>query len=314
MAALLLDLEPGDEVLVPSFTFVSTANAFVLRGARPVFVDVDPSGNLDVAAAGALRTERTRAVCVVHYAGSSCDLDVLAEALPGVPLVEDAAQAIGTTFRGRPLGTFGVAGALSFHETKNVGCGEGGALIVGREELVERSEFLREKGTNRRKFSQGLVDKYTWVDVGSSYALSELNAAYLEPQLRALDAIQARRAEVFGRYRQALEAPAERAGARILLPPEHNGPGNAHLFALVFRSGPQRMRYIAHMREHGILTPFHYVPLHSSPFGRRFHDERPLPMSDQLGECLVRLPLFFNLTDAQVDEVVDRTLEFLRGQ
>jgi dTDP-4-amino-4,6-dideoxygalactose transaminase len=314
MAALLLDLRPGDEVLVPSFTFVSTANAFVLRGARPVFVDVDASGNLDVSSVAGLRTDRTRAVCAVHYAGNSCDLDALREALPGVSLVEDAAQAIGATFRGRPLGTLGVAGALSFHETKNVGCGEGGALLVGREGLVERAEFVREKGTNRRKFSQGLVDKYTWVDVGSSYALSELNAAYLEPQLRALDGIQARRAEVFSRYVEALSGPAERAGTRLLLPPEHNGPGNAHLFALVFRTGQQRTRYIAHMREHGILTPFHYVALHRSPFGSRFHDGRSLPMSDLLTDCLVRLPLFFNLTDAQVDEVVDRTLGFLRGQ
>jgi dTDP-4-amino-4,6-dideoxygalactose transaminase len=313
MAALLLDLRPGDEVLVPSFTFVSTANAFVLRGARPVFVDVDASGNLDVSSVAALRTQRTRAVCAVHYAGSSCDLDALGEALPGLPLVEDAAQAIGASFRGRPLGTLGVAGALSFHETKNVGCGEGGALMV-REELAERAEFLREKGTNRRKFSQGLVDRYTWVDVGSSYVLSEINAAYLEPQLRALDAIQARRTEVFARYVEALARPAERAGARVLLPPEHNGRGNAHLFALVFRAGEQRTRYIAHMRGHGILTPFHYVALHRSPFGRRFHDGRPLPVSDLLTDCLVRLPLFFNLTNPQVEEVVDRTLEFLRGQ
>jgi dTDP-4-amino-4,6-dideoxygalactose transaminase len=314
MAALLLDLRPGDEVLVPSFTFVSTANAFVLRGARPVFVDVDASGNLDVSTVGALRTGRTRAVCAVHYAGNSCDLDALREALPGIALVEDAAQAIGATFRGRPLGTLGLAGALSFHETKNVGCGEGGALVVDGEALVERAEFLREKGTNRRKFSQGLVDKYTWVDIGSSYALSELNAAYLEPQLRAFDRIQARRTEVFSRYVEALARPAERAGVRLLLPPEHNGSGNAHLFALVLRSNQQRTRYIAHMREHGILTPFHYVALHRSPFGSRFHDGRSLPMSDLLTDCLVRLPLFFNLTDAQVGEVVDRTLEFLRGQ
>ena len=312
MTALLLSLEPGDEVLLPSFTFVSTANAFVLRGARPVLVDVDASGNIDVAAVAALRTPRTRAVCAVPYAGNSCDLDALAAALPGVPLIEDAAQAIGASFRGRPLGTLGIAGAISFHETKNVGCGEGGALVLPDPALIERAEFLREKGTNRRKFSQGLVDKYTWVDVGSSYVLSELAAAYLEPQLRAVEGIQARRAQVFDRYREALAGPAERVGARVLEPPAHNGPGNAHLFAVVFRSGEQRTRYIARMGEHGILTPFHYVALHRSPMGRRFHDGRPLPMSDQLTECLVRLPLFFNLDDAQVDEVVDRTLEYLR--
>jgi dTDP-4-amino-4,6-dideoxygalactose transaminase len=313
MAALLLELQRGDEVLLPSFTFVSTANAFVLRGARPVFVDVDANGNIDVAGAAALRSNRTRAVCAVHYAGNSCDLEALASALPGLPLVEDAAQAIGSSFGGRPLGTFGVAGAISFHETKNVGCGEGGALLLPRPELVDRAEFLREKGTDRRKFSKGLVDKYTWVDVGSSYVLSELNAAYLEPQLRALERIQARRAQVFARYREALTGPASRAGGRVIETPPHNGQGNAHLFALVFRSGEQRTRYIAHMGERGILTPFHYVALHRSPMGRRFHDGQPLPMSDQLTECLVRLPLFFNLTDAQVDEVIDRTLEFLRG-
>ncbi len=313
MAALLLDLQPGEEVLLPAFTFVSTANAFVLRGVRPVFVDVDGSGNLDVAAAAALRSRRTRAVCAVHYAGNSCDLDALAAALPGLPLVEDAAQAIGATFRGRPLGTLGVAGAISFHETKNVGCGEGGALVLPRPDLVERAEFIREKGTDRRKFSQGLVDRYTWVDIGSSYVLSELNAAYLEPQLRALERIQARREQVFARYRQALAAPSARAGARIIEPPPHNGAGNAHLFALVFRSPEQRTRYIAHMGASGILTPFHYVALHRSPMGRRFHDGRPLPISDQLTDCLVRLPLFFNIADAQVDEVIDRTLEFLRA-
>lgn len=312
MAALLLDIGPGDEVLLPSFTFVSTANAFALRGARPVFVDVDATGNLDVEQAAALRTDRTRAVCAVHYGGNSCDLDALAAALPGVPLVEDAAQAIGAHFRGRPLGTLGIASALSFHESKNVGCGEGGALVLPGPQWVERAEFLREKGTNRRKFLQGLVDKYTWVDVGSSYVLSELNAAYLEPQLLALDRIQARRTEIFGRYREALAVPVERVGARLLEPPAHNGNGNAHLFAIVFRSGEHRTRYIGQMRGHGIATPFHYIALHGSPVGRRFHDGRRLPRSDELTDCLVRLPLFFNLTDAQVDQVIDRTLEFLR--
>ncbi len=314
MAALLLDLQPGDEVLLPAFTFVSTANAFVLRGVRPVFVDIDAAAGTSTWREPPRCEPAGRPRCVaVHYAGNSCDLEALAAALPGLPLVEDAAQAIGATFRGRPLGTLGVAGAISFHETKNVGCGEGGALALPRPDLVERAEFIREKGTNRRKFSQGLVDKYTWVDVGSSYVLSELNAAYLEPQLRAVERIQARRAQVFGRYRQALAAPSVRAGARIIEPPAHNGAGNAHLFALVFRSSEQRTRYIAHMGASGILTPFHYVALHRSPMGRRFHDGRPLPISDQLTDCLVRLPLFFNIADAQVDEVIDRTLEFLRA-
>jgi len=312
VAALLLDLAPGDEVILPSFTFVSTANAFVLRGARPVFADVDSTGNLDVRDVERLRTPRTRAVCVVHYAGNSCDLDALARAASGLPIVEDAAQALGATFQGRPLGTFGVAGTLSFHETKNVGCGEGGALILSDSRLVERAEYIREKGTNRRRFHQGLVDKYTWVDIGSSYVLSELNAAYLLPQLEAFPRVQGRRRAVFTAYRAALEGPATRAGVSVV---GHHprGEGNFHLFALVFRRPEQRTAYIAHMRGHGILTPFHYVALHLSPMGQRYHDGRPLPESERLTHCLVRLPLFFNITDAEVDTVIGRTLEFLGG-
>jgi dTDP-4-amino-4,6-dideoxygalactose transaminase len=312
MAALLLEVGPEDEVIVPSFTFVSTANAFVLRGARPVFADVDENGNLDVGEVERLRTARTRAICVVHYAGNSCDMDALRVAARGLPIIEDAAQALGAEFRGKPLGTLGFAGAISFHETKNVGCGEGGALLLPAGELAERAEYLREKGTNRRRFHEGLVDKYTWVDVGSSYVLSELNAAYLSPQLEAFAKIQERRHAVFRAYQQALEEPAERAGAALLGIPAGNTP-NAHLFALVFRNGKQRTDYIRHMRENGILTPFHYVALHLSPMGQRFHDGRPLPVSERLTDCLVRLPLFFNITNSEVDTVIGRTLEFLRG-
>ena len=312
MAALLLDVGPGDEVILPSFTFVSTANAFVLRGARPVFADVDASGNIAAREVERLRTARTRTVCVVHYAGNSCDMEALAVAARGLPLVEDAAQALGATFRGKPLGTCGVAGAISFHETKNVGCGEGGALVLSDRALVERAEYLREKGTNRRRFHERLVDKYTWVDVGSSYVLSELNAAYLLPQLEAFDVIQQRRRAVHGAYQAALREPAERAGAELLPSPADNS-GNAHLFALVFAQARQRTRYIAYMREHDILTPFHYVALHLSPMGRRFHTGAALPMSERLTSCLVRLPLFFNITDAEVDTVIGRTLEFLHA-
>ncbi len=312
MAALLLDVGPGDEVILPSFTFVSTANAFVLRGARPVFADVDESGNIDIREVERLRTARTRAVCVVHYAGNSCDMEALAVAARGLPVVEDAAQALGASFRGKPLGTFGFAGTISFHETKNVGCGEGGALIVSDSDMVERAEYLREKGTNRRRFHQGLVDKYTWVDIGSSYVLSELNAAYLLPQLEAFDKIQRRRHEVFRAYELALQAPAERAGAALLPVPPGN-TSNSHLFALVFQRGAQRAAYISHMREHGILTPFHYVALHRSPMGQKFHDGRSLPMAEHLTDCLVRLPLFFNITDAEVETIIGRTVEFISG-
>jgi dTDP-4-amino-4,6-dideoxygalactose transaminase len=239
-------------------------------------------------------------------------MEALLALCPGVPVVEDAAQAIGARFGGRSLGTFGRCGAISFHETKNVGCGEGGALVLGDESWIERAEYLREKGTNRSRFVAGLVDKYTWVDVGSSYVLSELNAAYLRDQLVELERIQARRAAVHERYSNALASAVEAKGGYVVRGHRRNTP-NHHLFGIVFREGEQRARFIQHMRQHGILTPFHYVALHGSPFGSRFHDGRPLPNSERLTRCLVRLPLFFNLTDAEVDEVAGRALEFLRG-
>jgi dTDP-4-amino-4,6-dideoxygalactose transaminase len=312
MAALLLDISPGDEVIVPSFTFVSTANAFVLRGARPVFADVDPLGNLSISEVERLKTSKTRAVCVVHYAGNSCDLDALKATLGPIPLVEDAAQALGATFRGAPLGGLGRMACFSFHETKNVGCGEGGALALGQPEDEERAFILRDKGTNRQKFSLGLVDKYTWVDLGSSYVLSELNSAYLEPQLDAFEKIQARRKALWEAYARELGPGAERSGARILGTPSHNN-GNAHLFAMVFSRAEQRSAFIGWMKSHGILTPFHYVALHRSPMGQRFHDGRDLPMSQQLTDRLVRLPLFFNMTDAELDTVISKVKEFLSG-
>jgi dTDP-4-amino-4,6-dideoxygalactose transaminase len=227
-----------------------------------------------------------------------------------IPVVEDAAQALSAAFDGRPLGTFGVCGAFSFHETKNVGCGEGGALTIRDARLIDRAEYLRDKGTNRRKFQEGLVDKYTWVDRGSSYALSDINAAYLSSQLDELDRIQARRRVIYERYARGLSNVAERAGVHVVGQPRRNTP-NQHLFALVFREAGQRTRFIAHMRQREILTPFHYVALHLSPMGREFHDGRSLPMAEWLSSCLVRLPLFFNQTDAEVDRVIEATNEFL---
>jgi dTDP-4-amino-4,6-dideoxygalactose transaminase len=312
MAALLLDLKEGDEVIVPSYTFVSTANAFVLRGARPVFADVDAHGNLDPREVTRLRGPRTRAVVVVHYAGNSCDLEDLAARCGPVPIVEDAAQALGASFDGRALGTFGACGAFSFHETKNVGCGEGGALTVRDERLLERAEYLRDKGTNRKRFLSGLVDKYTWVDVGSSYVLSDLNAAYLAAQLEAFERIQGRRKELHDRYVRELGPALERVGAYLVRPSPRNVP-NQHLVGVVFRSGGQRDAFVAFMKERGIIAPFHYVALHLSPMGRRLHSGEALPMSERLTSCLVRLPLFFNMTDAEQDEVLARTREFLDG-
>jgi dTDP-4-amino-4,6-dideoxygalactose transaminase len=312
MAAMLLELKEGDEFIVPSYTFVSTANAFVLRGARPVFADVDRDGNLDPEEVRRLRTRRTCAVVVVHYAGNSCDMRDLVDACGEVPIVEDAAQALGARFDDKPLGTFGVCGSFSFHETKNVGCGEGGALTLRDERLLERAEYFRDKGTNRRRFLSGLVDKYTWVDVGSSYVLSDLNAAYLAAQLDELPRIQARRAQIFGRYQSELSGLVEQKGGYVVRHQSRNTP-NHHLFALVFRTGEQRDRFIAHMKAHHIIAPFHYVALHLSPMGKRFHGERPLPGSERLTSRLVRLPLFFNMTDREQDEVIARIREFLNG-
>ena len=312
MAALLLELGPGDEFIVPAFAFVSTANAFVLRGARPVFADVDADGQLDPGEVARLKGPRTRAVVVIHYAGNSGDLRRLADAAGQVPIVEDAAQSLGARFDGRPLGAFGVCAAISFHETKNIGCGEGGAIALSDPRLVERAEVLREKGTNRRRFASGLVDKYTWVDVGSSWVLSDLNAAYLFAQLEARERIQARRTEQFERYRAALVEAVERAGGAIVRPHPLNA-SNHHLFAIVFRRPEERERYIAFMRGHRIVAPFHYVSLHLSEMGRRFHDGRALPESERLTARLVRLPLHFNLADAEQEEVIGRTREFLDG-
>jgi len=312
MAALLLEVGPGDEFIVPSYTFVSTANAFVLRGARPVFADVDAHGNLDLEHVEKLLGPRTKAVLVVHYAGNSCDMEALLKLCGDVPVVEDAAQALAASFDGRPLGTFGVCSAFSFHETKNIGCGEGGALTLRDANLIDRAEYLRDKGTNRRKFQNGIVDKYTWVDVGSSYVLSDLNAAYLSTQLEALSRIQARRQQIYSAYQEALTEPVERMGGYIVKGSPRN-TGNQHLFALVFRAPEHRTGFIAHMRKHDIIAPFHYVALHQSPMGQTFHDGSKLPNSERLTGCLVRLPLFFNMTDAERDEVIGRTQEFLRA-
>jgi dTDP-4-amino-4,6-dideoxygalactose transaminase len=312
MAGMLLGLQPGDEFIVPSFTFVSTVNAFLRRGARPVFVDCDLDGNVDIADVQRAITPRTKAIVVVHYAGSSCDLQRLLEVAGSIPVVEDAAQAITATFDGKPLGTFGVMGAVSFHETKNIGSGEGGALVLGDPRFVERAEYIRDKGTNRRRFLNGLVDKYTWVDEGSSYVLSDLNAAYLWTQLEALERIQARRKAIYDRYEAELGPLAAKHGMHVVSP-SPRVKGNQHLFALVMRSLEQRSRFIAHMKDRGVMTPFHYVSLHRSPMGAKLHDGRPLPMTDRLSDGLVRFPLFYNLTDADQERVIAAAREFLDG-
>ena len=313
MAALLLDLSEGDEVLIPSFTFTSTATAFALRGARIRFVDCDSNGQIDLDQLEAIISHATKAVVPVHYAGNSCDMQRLVAIADraGLVVVEDAAQALGSTCMGTPLGSFGALGAISFHETKNVSAGEGGALVVRETAHLDRAKRLRDKGTNRAEFLVGLTDKYTWVDVGSSWALSDINAACLDLQLGFLNAIGRRRAVLWQRYHDALKGPVARAGARLIGVPAHN-VSNFHIFAIVWPERRLRDAFIEHMRSHGILTPFHYVSLHTSPFGRRYAREgERLPMSESLSDGLVRLPLFHDLSKQAQDRVVDVALDFV---
>jgi dTDP-4-amino-4,6-dideoxygalactose transaminase len=308
MAALLLDLAPGDEVIMPSYTFVSTANAFVLRGAVPVFVDIRPDTlNLDEALVEAAVTPRTRAIVAVHYAGVGCDMEVLAAVAQrhGLSLVEDAAQGLQSTWRGRPLGSIGRLAALSFHETKNVIAGEGGALLVNDAELAERARIIHEKGTNRSQFFRGMVDKYTWVDVGSSFLPSELIAAFLYGQLEHAENITADRLAVWSRYHAGF-AGAEAAGLlrRPVIPADCRH--NAHMYYLLFPDLARRTAFIAGLSEAGILAVFHYVPLHLSPAGQRYaRAAGDLPVTVRVGETLVRLPMFGGMRPKQISDVLE---------
>lgn len=308
MSALLLDLEPGDEVIMPSFTFVSTANAFVLRGAVPVFVDIrSDTLNLDEALIEAAITPRTKAICVVHYAGIGCEMDTIMAiaAKHGLAVVEDAAQGILSTYKGRPLGSIGRFGALSFHETKNVISGEGGSLLVNDERFVERAEILREKGTNRSKFFRGQVDKYSWVDMGSSYLPSDILAAFLAAQLEEAETITTRRLAIWQRYHEwAGPFEAEGIARRPIVPVEcmHN----AHMFYLLLPGIEARTRFIATLREDDIHPVFHYIPLHSSPAGRRYgRSAGSMKITDDVGERLVRMPLWLGLEE-HLPFVLDR--------
>ena len=302
MAAILLDLQPGDEVIMPSFTFVSTANAFVLRGAVPVFVDIRPDTlNIDEALVEQAITPRTRAICVVHYAGVACEMDTIMAiaARHGLRVVEDAAQAVLSLYKGRPLGSIGDLAALSFHETKNVISGEGGALLINDPALVERAEVIREKGTNRSRFFRGQVDKYTWVDLGSSYLPSELIAAFLAAQLEEADHITNRRLAIWDRY-HAWAAPLEAAGLlrRPVIPAECTH--NAHMYFLLLHGLEARTHFIEAMKAAGIGTVFHYIPLHSSPAGQRYgRTSGTLAHTDAASDRLVRLPLWIGLESLQ---------------
>jgi len=314
MAAILCDLKPGDEVIMPSFTFVSTANAFVLRGAVPVFVDVRrDTFNLDERLIDAALTPRTKAIVPVHYAGVSCEMDVIMDLARqrSLLVVEDAAQGILAEYRGRKLGAIGHLGCLSFHETKNVISGEGGALLVNDERFVARAEVIREKGTNRAQFFRGEVDKYSWVDIGSSYLPSELVGAFLWAQLEQARAINARRMDLCSAYRKGLE-PLARSGALALPQPEPAGvTGNGHMFYVLLQDLAARTRLIAHLKARGIHSVFHYVPLHSSPAGRKFgRVAGPMTVTDDVSGRLLRLPLYFELDEGDVRHIAAAIREF----
>jgi dTDP-4-amino-4,6-dideoxygalactose transaminase len=313
MCALLLDIEEGDEVIVPSFTFVSSANAFALRRAKLVFADSDTDNpNIDVAALEGLITSRTRAIVVVHYAGVACNMDpILALGRRhGVAIVEDAAHAVDSFYRGRALGSLGALSAFSFHETKNVIAGEGGLLGINDARYANRAEIIREKGTNRSAFFRGEVDKYGWVDLGSSFLPSEIISAYLFAQLENIDAIQARRKAIWQRYWRLLAPVLPEFGIRLPVTPDF-ATNNAHMFYLVCRSLAQRTQLIAGLRAHGIHAVFHYLPLQDSPYFKSKHDGRPLPNSEHFSNCLMRLPLYYELSDDAVDRVVDMTIKLL---
>ena len=315
LAALLADIRPGDEVIMPSYTFVSTANAFVLRGAVPVFVDIRPDTmNIDETLIEAAITDNTRAIAPVHYAGVACEMDTIMEIARRYNLlvIEDAAQGIMATYKGRPLGAIGDFGAYSFHETKNYSMGEGGALLIRDRKYVEEAEIFREKGTNRSKFFRGQIDKYTWVNFGSSYLPSDMNAAYLWAQLETADAINAHRLELWEQYYAQLQPLQEKGLLELPTVPE-GCVHNAHMFYIKTKDLQERSALLAFLKESGILAVFHYIPLHTAPAGRRFgrfHGEARYTTAES--ERLARLPMFYKLTSEEVSYITGKVKEFYR--
>lgn len=316
MAALLLEIQPGDEVIVPSFTFVSTANAFVLRGARPVFCDIRPDTlNLDETKLAALITPRTRAIIPVHYAGVACEMDTInaIAARHNLAVVEDNAHGLFGKYKDRWLGTLGTLATQSFHETKNITCGEGGALLINDSRYIERAEIIREKGTNRARFFRGQIDKYSWVAMGSSYVMSDVLAAFLCAQLEAWPQIQARREAIWRQYHAALAGWAIAQGAQLPVAPRHCLPA-WHLYHILMPSLAARTALIAHLKAHGILAVFHYLPLHLSEFARRWNDHPcDCPVTEYVSDRLVRLPFFNSMTEEQQTLVITTVLEFSGG-
>lgn len=312
MCAMLCELKSGDEVIVPSYTFVSTALAFLREGARVVFADSsDVNPNITTESIEPLINERTKVIAVVHYAGVACDMDpimALAEKY-NLIVVEDAAHCVDSFYKGKPLGGIGHLGAFSFHETKNISSGEGGMLVVNDDRFVRRSEIIWEKGTNRAEFYRGMVNKYGWCDMGSSFLPSEFNAAYLWAQLEQLEDIQNKRKHIWNMYYEGLKGKID---TKIIIPelPDY-ATNNGHMFYLVCPSLDYRTRLMGYLKEEGIQTTFHYLPLHSSEYYKDKHDGRDLANCDRYGDCLVRLPLFYELTDDEVTTVIKHIVEFV---
>lgn len=311
MCAMLCELHPDDEVIVPSYTFVSTALAFLREGAKVVFADSGSMNpNMTVETIEPLITPRTKVIAVVHYAGVACDMDAimaLAEQY-NLIVVEDAAHSVDSYYKGRPLGGIGHLGAFSFHETKNISSGEGGMLVVNDEKFIRRSEIIWEKGTNRAEFYRGMVNKYGWCDMGSSFLPSEFNAAYLWAQLEQLDDIQNKRKHIWDRYDQGLRGKIDSNHVIPDLP--SYATNNAHMYYLVCPSLEYRTKFMSYLKENGIQTTFHYLPLHSSDYYHNKHDGRVLANCDKFGDCLVRLPLFYELSDEEVNEIVEKIRAF----
>lgn len=311
MCAMLCGLQPGDEVIVPSYTFVSTALAFLREGAKVVFADSGSMNpNMTVENIEPLVTPRTKVIAVVHYAGVACDMDAIMSLAEkhNLLVVEDAAHCVDSFYKGKPLGGIGHLGAFSFHETKNISSGEGGMLVVNDEKFIRRSEIIWEKGTNRAEFYRGMVNKYGWCDMGSSFLPSEFNAAYLWAQLEQLDDIQNKRKHIWNLYDQGLRGKVD---SQIIIPelPEY-GTNNAHMYYLVCPSLDYRTKLMSYLKENGIQTTFHYLPLHSSDYYRDKHDGRELANCDRFGDCLVRLPLFYELTDEEVELIIEKIVSF----
>lgn len=311
LAALLLDIKQGDEVIVPSFTFVSTANAFVLRGAKIVFADSRVSDpNIDASKLESLITPRTRAIAVVHYAGVACDMDAIMNIARkhNIHVIEDAAHSIDSYYKGRALGSFGTFSSFSFHETKNVISGEGGMIIINDESYINRAEIIREKGTNRSAFFRGEVDKYNWVDIGSSFLPSDIIAAFLYAQLENLENIQKRRIALWNAYHERLRPLADKGHFSLPIIPEY-ATNNGHMFYILC-GADKRQQLIDHMKKADILPTFHYLSLHRSPFYKDRHDGRALENTDRFSETLLRLPFYYELLESDVDFITGKIAEF----